>query len=966
MVAIKRSLKVDNWSIIEDNYDAERKNQHASLFFVGNGNLGLPGGFSEDGNTPLYVNGFFESSPYTYGEKAYGYPENKQTMLPLASPIIFHLEVDGERLDLNIIEFSQYERILHFKDAILKRSFIWHLTNGKKVTVEFEHLLSFSYLNSGFASLIVTPHDDAEVQIQVISALHMNNIIKQHDHDPRKAEAFNHNIWHTKKSEVDGEKGLFSQNTTNSNMHFAAAIGHKCSAPSFSESQAKDTGLYFTFNATTAEPYEVTKFFSYTTNIEAEINNLEDEAQTALNNIEQLGKHLLIKVQESYLDSFWQDADIELNGNDALQQGLRYNAFALLQSAGHDGKRSIAAKGLSSDGYEGHYFWDADSYVVPHFIYSQPEIAKAMLTYRYNTLDNARARAQLLSHKGALYPWRTINGEECSAFFPAGTAQYHINADIALAIKQYVQTTGDTQFLEDIGKEILFEIARFFMSLGYFNRKGKFVINGVTGPDEYTAIVNNNMYTNIMVKDSLKYVASLKDDDEAKLWQKASDAMYIPYCDELAIHKQDDSFLDKEVWDFQNTPKENYPLLLHYHPLNIYRYQVLKQPDAVLANLFQGQYFTYADKRRNFYYYDGLCTGDSSLAPSVQSIMASELNMPELALSYFNQTARMDLDDLHDNVGNGIHTACMAGTWLAVIQGFGGFRNIDGTYHFAPNLPKPWQSLSFKLKLSGCMLQIVMNKQETVYTLVEGISLTLTHYGEEIILSNNQPIAKPTAFELKAVIFDLDGVVTDTAELHYQAWKQMSDNMGLNFDREVNENLRGVTRRRSLETILEHNNTSLPDDEIERLMEEKNNIYTELLNDISPKDILPGIAQFLKDLKDADIHAALASASRNAPRILEQLGLTEYFALIVDVPSLKKNKPDPEIFLSAAEQLGVHYKNCVGVEDAAAGIDAITLAGGMMSVGIGDAAKEGYWTIADTSLLNLADLRVEFKKYQQN
>jgi alpha,alpha-trehalose phosphorylase len=380
---------------------------------------------------------------------------------------------------------------------------------------------------------------------------------------------------------------------------------------------------------------------------------------------------------------------------------------------------------------------------------------RALLEYRFRTLDAARDRAEVLRHQGALYPWRTINGDEASAYFPAGTAQYHINADIVHALRSYVRATGDRWFLLKRGAEMLFETARFWVDLGCFIEGKGFCINGVTGPDEYTAIVNNNVFTNLMAADALLYAAQVHeemqekdasmlhalgqriglDPSEPKLWRKAAQEVYVPYDHDRGIHPQDDSFLEKQVWDFENTPPERYPLLLHYHPLTIYRYQVLKQPDLVLALFFQGRRFTMEEKRRNFHYYDRLTTGDSSLAPCIQSIIAAEIGETELAYRYFMKTARMDLDNVNGNVKDGIHAAAMAGTWLSMVYGFAGMRDHGGRLSFQPNLPQEWKRITFTVLWHGTPLRVSVGSSTTEYSLPRGGEVVIEHVNEAHTIS---------------------------------------------------------------------------------------------------------------------------------------------------------------------------------------------------------------------------------------
>ncbi len=417
-----------------------------------------------------------------------------------------------------------------------------------------------------------------------------------------------------------------------------------------------------------------------------------------------------------------------------MQQGLRFNIYQLLQGVGKDSISSITAKGLSGEGYEGHYFWDTEIYILPFFTLCNPKLAKQLLKYRHTILEAARKRAKELGHKkGAAFAWRTITGEECSGYFPAGTAQYHLNGDIAYSYIQYYLATGDKEFVKDFGAEVIFETARIWLEIGHFD-KGLFKIDAVTGPDEYTAIVNNNYYTNVMAKNNLKYAVKwfnlLKEENEDYLKELCSRIalteeeinvfedvyknMYLPYDEELKINAQDDSFLSKAVWDFENTPKENYPLLLHYHPLTIYRYQVLKQADTVLAHFLMEDEADFETIKNSYDYYEKITTHDSSLSCAVYSIMASKIGYMKKAYNYFIETARLDLDNTHGNTKDGVHVANMGGTWMSIVYGFMGVRIKEDHVALNPLLPDNWNNLKFKFLYKGAVVEVNISEGKTI------------------------------------------------------------------------------------------------------------------------------------------------------------------------------------------------------------------------------------------------------------
>jgi alpha,alpha-trehalose phosphorylase len=468
-----------------------------------------------------------------------------------------------------------------------------------------------------------------------------------------------------------------------------------------------------------------------------------------------------------HVESFWARSDVQIDGAPDIQQAVRFNLFQLMQAVARAEGLGVPAKGVTGRGYEGHYFWDTEIYVVPFLIHSNPRWARQVLGFRCGMLDAARTRAREVGHRGALFPWRTISGQEASAWYAAGTAQYHINADIAYALRHYRNVTGDLEFLLGDGAQVMVETARFWMELGFFSerRGGRFCINSVTGPDEYTTVVNNNAYTNLMAKENLAGAVRVTEwlrgndpaahgklcretelsDAEIERWRRAAELMYVPRHEELGIVLQDEDFLARKPWDFDATPIENYPLLLHYHPLELYRHQVIKQTDVVLATYLVGQGFSEEEKRRTFDYYDPLTTGDSTLSACIQSVIASAVGYPDAALEYFLDACAVDLVDAHGNTADGIHIASCGGTWLALIAGFGGLRDFDGEVRFHPRLPDEWEGLRFRVQVRGQIIEVAMTPEATTYRLLEGRGLMIRHCDEHIRLAPGTPLYRPTA-----------------------------------------------------------------------------------------------------------------------------------------------------------------------------------------------------------------------------
>ncbi|KXG45023.1 beta-phosphoglucomutase [Tepidibacillus decaturensis] len=982
------------WKIIENSFDVETNLQDETIFATGNGYIGMRGNFEEGYPGPegtsvngTYLNGFYESEPIIYGEEAYGYAKYSQTMLNVTDSKIIRLYVEGEEFNLFTGKILNYYRELNMKEGVLTREVTWESPSGKQVKLKIKRFVALTNKHLATISYEVIPlnFDGEVILISAINGKVKNQVSMG---DPRAGSVLSEQVLLTEDVVQRGTFGAIHQKTKNTQFALVCAMENELATESnftfIAQSKDQWVETKYTIVAKKEQSIRLSKYITYYTSKDYPENRLLELARETVMAAKQRGFDALFADQKQYLQNFWYRSDVEIKGDLSLQQSIRFNEYHLLQSVGKDGKSNIGAKGITGEGYEGHYFWDTETYVLPFFLYTNPEISKKLIEYRYSILDKARERAKELSHKGALYAWRTINGEETSAYYPAGTAQYHINADIIFALKKYIHATDDLDFLVEKGAEMLFETARLWVDAGdYIKRKGnRFCINDVTGPDEYTAIVNNNLYTNIMAKDHLEFAYHtaqlLKDkfsnefkslaekinlnDSEIEEWKNAAEKMYLPYDDELGIHPQDDSFLDKAVWDFANTPQENYPLLLHYHPLVIYRYQVLKQADVVLALFLQGDRFNLADKKRDYDYYVPITTHDSSLSPCTYSIMAAEIGYHDKAYEYFMRTARMDLDDINKNVKDGIHTASMAGAWLSIFNGFAGVREYEGILRFNPIVPKKWEGYHFKVTFKGRLIDVDIATEKVSYTLLEGKPITIYHRQESLQLEQGKSINKSLKPFIEAVIFDLDGVITDTAEYHYLAWKQLAEELGLPFDRQFNEKLKGVGRMDSLELILQQGNKSYTIEEKISLANRKNDHYKQLIQKITPNDLLPGILPLLKELKTNGVKIALASASKNAFTVIDKLQVGEYFDTIVDAGKIVKGKPDPEIFMVAAEQLKVPVQNCVGIEDAEAGIRAIKEAN-MFAVGVGneDSMHQADLIVKDTNELTLERLRENFK-----
>lgn len=504
------------------------------------------------------------------------------------------------------------------------------------------------------------------------------------------------------------------------------------------------------------------KFICYSTSLDMEKEKLEAFVQDEFAAAKSEGYEKLEEQQKVYMQNFWKTADVEIKGNEELQQGLHFNLFHIIQSAGRDGRTGMGAKGLSGEGYEGHYFWDTEMYVLPVLIFTEPETARKLLDYRYATLPQARDRARILGHmKGALYPWRTINGEEASTYYPLGTAQYHINADISYALSLYLQVTGDVDYLKEKGAEILIETARVWADVGSFAecKGGKYCICDVTGPDEYNVLVDNNFYTNLMARENLRdavgAVEYLKEHapedikrleekldfsvEELGLWREIIEKMYFPYDEKRQVYPMDDGFMMRKPWDENKIPPEKRAWLYeNYHPLFIMRHRMSKQADAILGMYLHNDLFTEEEIRRNYDFYQEVTLHHSSLSTCIFGIVACDIGYLDEAYKYFSQSARMDLDDYHNNFYAGIHAANMAGTWQAIVNGFAGVRCQNGVLKFKPTIPKEWEEYAFRLKFKGALLEVRITKDEAEFTLLEGGEISFTVRGKEVVLKSGE------------------------------------------------------------------------------------------------------------------------------------------------------------------------------------------------------------------------------------
>lgn len=751
------------WKISSKALEEKKLLTEESLYFTGNGYLGVRGNFEEglqEGSSSIrgtYLNAFHEVVSIDYGEKLYAFPETQQKLVNLIDSQSIDLYFGEDKFSLFDGEVLSYERHLHLDKGFAERIVHWRSHSGKEVKIHFQRLVSFLEKEVFIQKIILEPVNYTS-EVKIVSTVNGNVTNFVDPNDPRVSSGHAKNLQVMNQFQNEGLSYIEVQ-TFRSKLKAACGVAY-ATQPELNRIDSETEGTIISeFTGQLSEPiiFEKRSYFVDS------LRHGSDLVETVKKLDSRLGTEnfdSFLDKQTHYLNTFWKNADIQIKGEAALQEGLRFNLYHLLQSAGQDKFSNIAAKGLSGEGYEGHYFWDTEIYMNPVFLMTNPEIAKQLLIYRYSILDGARQRAKEMGHQqGALFPWRTIAGTECSSFFPAGTAQYHISADIAYSFIQYFMVTNDTEFLKKYAAEVLFETARLWLEVGHF-KGDTFRIDAVTGPDEYTCIVNNNYYTNAMTKHNLKWAEKafqlLKNVDpdalrvlmdklalkenEVRNWLDAANKMYLPYDEGLKLNPQDDTFLDKDVWDFENTPEDKYPLLLHYHPLTLYRYQVCKQADTILAHFLLEDEQSFETMKNSYDYYEKVTTHDSSLSSCVFSIMASKLGYEDKAYDYFIETARMDLDNTHGNTKDGLHMANMGGTWMAIIFGFGGLRIKDNGINLQPILPKQWEGYTFPLQYQGRELRVEVSGEGAEISLIAGEELTVSIYGESYTVSKNQPV----------------------------------------------------------------------------------------------------------------------------------------------------------------------------------------------------------------------------------
>ncbi|KQS54674.1 glycosyl hydrolase [Geodermatophilus sp. Leaf369] len=747
---------IEPWSLTEVGIDHDSLAVNESVFALANGHIGMRGTLEEGepGVVPgTYLNGFFEERPLPYAEAGYGFPEEGQTVVNVTDGKLIRLLVGDSPLDLDYGEIVKHTRTLDLRAGVLKRCTEWRSPNGRTVEVSSTRLVSLTRRAIAAIEYEVRCTDDGgDLYVAIQSDLLANEVVENSGSDDPRAAAALRKPLQSEQHVGRGRHAVLVHQTKTSRLRMAAGMDHEVQTPDSASEDLEVSADLARYTLAARLPagsrLRMVKYLAYGWSSRRSSAAVRDQVEGALSIAKLAGWDRLVSEQRELLDQHWAQADVVIEGDDELQQAVRVGMFHVLQAGLRAERQPIPAKGLTGPGYDGHTFWDTETYVLPVLTYTAPEAVRDALIWRWSTLDLARARAAELGHEGAAFPWRTIRGEETSGYWPAGTAAFHVNADIADAVARYQAATRDEVFEAQYGVELLVETARLWASLGHFDDGRGFRIDGVTGPDEYTAVVDNNVYTNLMAQRNLREAAAAVGrhpdvggrlrvtDEELDLWSRAAEAMRIPFDTELGVHMTSEGFTRHQEWDFEGTDPQKYPLLLHFPYFEIYRKQVVKQADLVMALHLRGDHFTHEEKVADFAYYEARTVRDSSLSAAQQAVVAAECGHLELAHDYWGEAALTDLQNLHGNSGHGLHIASLAGGWTVAVAGFGGMRDHDGKLTFAPRLPPRLTGLAFRMVFQGRCLRVRVTQQDVTYRLLDGEDLEIGHHGEVVTVGS--------------------------------------------------------------------------------------------------------------------------------------------------------------------------------------------------------------------------------------
>ena len=1001
----------DEWKIIEDKFQGGKNEVSESVFSLANGYMGVRGNFEEDleknSLQGSYIAGIYNREDIIDNWKRIGFPEYENQIANTTNWLKILISIDGEAFNIERSQYSDYLRELHMDKGILNRTLNFTTESGCRTSLSWERIVNRADQHIGTIRMIVKAlNHNKEIKL----SFELDGV-KENSHKGKRLK-------HTTALQCTAEKSdmyLLKRIDTSGQYFIHRMFIHTPDIKIENETYQTDSNIVryvFSFFPKKNTDYAFDKIVSiwcsrdagYPFGLLAKGESLEDlkkEQEDEVCNflIRESKQNLTIYEKDNAYDALkinhikkikeiWENNDIHIEGDLNSQQGLRYCIFQLATTyTGFDEFLTFGPKGYSGEAHWGRTYWDNESYCIPFYVLTNPEAALKLLEYRYNTLDKARERAKLLDYDGAMYPWTTIDGTEDTAYWEYWMGGIHINAIIPYSIYLYTKTTGNSDFVYSKGIEVLIETARFWASrCVYVPYRKAYVLNKVNGPDEYALLVDNNYYTNYMAKWTLEYVlqiiGELKekssedyaavcqkldfDEHEMNKWKEITKKMLLLEDKEIGVFIQNDNFFNMEPYSRETFKKDKVSPDVRWPIEKTLRMDVVKQPDVLLLFYLFRDKFTLEEKKNNFRFYEQRTIHGSSLSPSIHSIIGQEIGRNNLAFNYYLWASRLDLDDYNGNTHEGLHISSQAGTWLSIVYGFGGLTVGDKELFLKPVLPGTWKSYSFRFTYRGSVIEIAVSYNNVNCRLIKGENIELTVHGTKILCSGEiQIVSLPeeviNKVICKGIVFDLDGVITDTARFHYKAWKKIADQEGIFFDEEINERLKGVSRMASLKVIMERKNKEYTPDQLQNLAEEKNNYYKELLDNLTPEDILPGIMDFIANLKKNKIKTSVCSASKNTDFILEKLGISHVFDAIVTGNDVKKSKPDPEGMIIAAQRMGLKPEECTVVEDAYAGIQAAVKAG-MKSLGIGDRMllHNADYVIPETKYINMEKIELLF------
>ena len=707
----------DPWRLVADGETLDLQ-QLPALFAIGDGFVGLRGPGDKAGAARVYLNGVFEKMPITYHESGHGFTRESDVRLAVADATTPRITIDGVALgapDRIALDMARGTLVQHFT------------MNGRNIRVE--QFAAMAHPGLVMARVQVSSAGaPASVTVTPVVSTPPGTAEEPADdsvQDPRIGPSFGRSPWRPLADLGEG-RGRVDRLDRSGFVVAAVVAGGGTVAVSTEAITLDCAGAYAAERGDGADEAALTS------------------AESLLRVAAERGFDALAGEQAQWFSDFWQDAFVAFPEAPRAEQAVRHGLFQLIQAVGRGGNTSIGAKGQTGEGYEGHVFWDADAYVLPALLSVRPELARDLLKWRIDRLEPAFANARAMGQsRGALFPWRTIDGGECSAYFPAGSAQYHINADVARALSCYLDFTGDDELLTRGGARMLVETARIWLEIGFHDpeRGNAFVINRVTGPDEYSALVNNNLYTNALAAEHLRFAAKvgtkagLVDKTEALRMERAAEAMLFPFDEARGIYAQDDAFFTLQPWPFATTSGDRYPLLLHFHPLEIYRHQVAKQADAVLLLSLMPDRFDATMRRAMLDAYEAVTVHDSTLSASAFATAAAQLGDTERGARYWRISVLTDLLDLFCNSDHGLHMAALAGGWTALTCGFGGMRTSESRLNFAPRPIPGVGPYAFRVRFRGRQIEVACNANgEPSYRLLSGEPLTVLSHGEPVDL----------------------------------------------------------------------------------------------------------------------------------------------------------------------------------------------------------------------------------------